>query len=367
MADMQELYTQDGARPDLAATVTLSQAVTGGYAFPKLFPIIIVNERSGPFTHAPVGATSSQGTEGRANGAALAAGELAPVEGEFSVTRLEGRAIIYATDVVGFGGIASADGAGGEDAGRRAWNKAEAKCAAQLFSAARQAAATTLADHAVVKTLQQQAKAVRKYGKAYLVMTDNAWLSFCDIPEIRERLEKSSNAVGDLAYMALSDPKVAEAVSTYMKLSGVILIDSDIVGTDYDGFVAVVGLRPEAFAGAAQAMMTAKRSATYGVGFFHIPKEANQQQPFALSSYPVKKEKCNYYDAEGWYQLKELHTEAVRVCEFAATYTERSVVVPASGAGVVVRGAKGVSKGAPAVADGGGCGEDGGKPQPGAE
>jgi len=340
MADLEEYFTQQGPRPDLAGQVVISQAVTNGYAFPKLFPIIIQSEKAGTMAHAPVGMTTQQGVEGRANSDALEDGALAPIDHPWSVSRLEGRSKIYSSDVPGFGDMAAADGFGGEDAGRKAWNKAENKAAALVFSAARIAAKTTLADHAVIRTLQQKAKAVRKYGKAYLVMTDTAWLAFCDIPEIRARLEKSSNAVGDLGYMALADPKVMQAVSTYVKFEGVILIDSEIVGNGYDNFVAVVGLRSEAFAGGGNAVMTAKRAATYGAAMFYIPKQANQEQPFAMSSFPDRIKKCSYYDAEGFYSLEELHTAAVVVCEFAASYTEFSDSAP-KGAPRAARGKAG--------------------------
>lgn len=322
---MKEIYTSKGQRPDLAGQVLLSQAVTKGYAFPKLFPIIVQTEKSGSIAHAPVGMTAEQGVEGRANGAALADGELKTIDHAWAVARLEGRAKIYASEVPGFGDIAAADAFGAEDAGRKAFNKAENKSTALVFSAARRAAATTLADHAVVKTLQQRAKAVRKYGKAYLVMTDEAWLTFCEIPEIRTRLTQSSNAVGDLAYMAMEDAKVMQAVSTYMKLAGVILIDSEIVGAGYDNYVAVVGLREEAFAGAGNAVMAVKRAATYAVAMFYIPDDANKDQPFSMASFDEPKEKCNYYDAEGFYSLDELHTSAVQVCSFAASYTEYGI------------------------------------------
>lgn len=325
MANEDVLYTQRGPRPDLAALGALSQMDLKGYGFMKLFPLIIVNEKAGTFSFAPKGLTATKGQAGRAKTDAISVETLAPVDVEYSVSALEGRAKIYTRDVPGLGGIAFADQLGGENCCRQAWNKAEATAASTVFTAGRMNAATELADHAVIKGLQQAAKSVRGYGKPYLVMSTNGFLTFCDIPEIRQKLDKSSLATGDLGFMALSDPRVAQTLSTLMMMQGVILFDSDIVGDTYDNFIAVVSLREEAFAGGMAALGVAQRAAIYGATFMYIPKGAQGDTPFMVSSSDNTDGKYNLYDAEAHYDIEEVHTGAVAVRKFAATYTEYTV------------------------------------------
>ena len=65
---------------------------------------------------------------------------------------------------------------------------------------------------------------------------------------------------------------------------GVILFDSDIVGDTYDNFISVVSLREEAFAGGMAALGVAQRAAIYGATFMYIPKGAQGDTPFMVSS-----------------------------------------------------------------------------------
>ena len=46
-------------RPDLAAIGSMSQLDVQGYAFPKIFPLLPVAEKSGTMTVAPAGLTAS--------------------------------------------------------------------------------------------------------------------------------------------------------------------------------------------------------------------------------------------------------------------------------------------------------------------
>lgn len=329
---MPDNYTQRGARPDLAELIKVSTLSQRGYAFPKLFPIAVMTERGGNFSHAPTGMTTAKGQKSRANGAAIDSSAIASETAVWTPSPLEGRTIIYEREVKGLGGIENADKFGGEDAGRKAFNQAEQDAADAFFSASRRTGATELADHQVVKKLQQAALSVRKYGKPYLVMSSNAFLAFCEIPEIRVRSYAALGGTGNLAFLALEDEQLLAALGRLIKFQGIILFDSEIIGTDYDTFIGVVGLREEAMSGGMTAVMTAKSAATYALSFFFQPDEANSDKPFAVKSADDRvATKSNVYDAEAEFCLKELHTGAVSMTKLAAAYTEYTVpTTPAS-------------------------------------
>ena len=266
-------------RPDLAAIGSISQLDVKGYAFPKIFPLMPVTEKSGTMTVAPAGLTASKGTKARANGTALSGTAISMVDVNWSVSRYEGRGKLYEDDGAAYASAEAADNAGAELSQRLAWNKVEDDAFAKVFNATRYAAATTLTDHSVVKILQQKAKSLRKYGKPTLVMTTNAWLDFCEIPEIRYRLEKLAGAANDTGFIMTDIEKVRAAVSTFMGFNDIVLFDSEIVGTSYDDCVAVIGLRPEANG---NAVSTAKSKATYGWTPVYIPEDAPADKPFDM-------------------------------------------------------------------------------------
>ena len=266
-------------RPDLAAIGSISQLDVKGYAFPKIFPLMPVTEKSGTMTVAPAGLTASKGTKARVNGTALSGTAISMVDVNWSVSRYEGRGKLYEDDGAAYASAEAADNAGAELSQRLAWNKVEDDAFAKVFNATRYAAATTLTDHSVVKILQQKAKSLRKYGKPTLVMTTNAWLDFCEIPEIRYRLEKLAGAANDTGFIMTDIEKVRAAVSTFMGFNDIVLFDSEIVGTSYDDCVAVIGLRPEANG---NAVSTAKSKATYGWTPVYIPEDAPADKPFDM-------------------------------------------------------------------------------------
>ena len=306
-------------RPDLAAIGSISQLDVKGYAFPKLFPLMPVTEKSGTMTVAPAGLTASKGTKGRANGTELGGTAISMVDVEWAAARYEGRGKLYENDGAAYASAEAADQAGAELSQRLAWNKVEDDAFKKVFTAARAAAATELANHSVVKTLQQKAKALRKYGKPTLVMTTNAWLDFCEIPEIRYRLEKLAGASNDTGFIMTDIDKVRAAVSTFMGFSDIVLFDSEIVGADYDTNIAVVGLRPDA---AGNVAATAKSKATYGWTCAYIPEDAAADKPFDMRTWYDDDNKCNVYDAEAYLGVVEAFTGAVAMCKFADAYTE---------------------------------------------
>ena len=310
---------QTGDRPDLAAIGAASQLDVKGYAFPKLFPLIMVTEKAGTFSVAPAGLTSAKGTKGRSNGTALDATTVTPVDVSWSCVRYEGRGQVYENDGAAFASADACDQAGAETAQRLAWNKVEDEAFAKVFTATRKTGATTLADHAVVKTLQQKAKALRKFGKPALVMTTNAWFSFVEIPEIRYRLEKFAGASNDVGFLATDADKVRGAVSTLLGFSDIVLFDSDLVGTTYDDVVAVVGLRD---AQGGDVLQGIKTRATYGWTTVYLPDAATGDKPFDMRSWYDDANKANVYDAEASLGVTEAFADAVEMTKFASAYTE---------------------------------------------
>ena len=316
--------TETANRPDLAAIGSMSQLDVQGYAFPKLFPLMPVTEKSGTMTVAPAGLTASKGTKNRSNGTALSGSTITPVDVSWAVYRYEGRGELYENDGSAYASVEAADNAGAEQAQRLAWNKVEDGAFAKVFTAARKAAATGLTDHHVVKLLQQKAKSLRKYGKPTLVMTTNAWLDFCEIPEIRYRLEKLAGAANDTGFIMTDIEKVRAAVSTFMGFNDIVLFDSEIVGDDYDTCIAVVGLRPEA---KTDVVTTAKSRAMYGWTPVYIPEDAAADKPFDMRSWYDNDGKRNVYDAEAFLEPVEALSGAVAMCKFAAAYTEYPTTV----------------------------------------
>ena len=312
-------------RPDLAAIGSTSQLDVQGYAFPKIFPLLPVTEKSGTMTVAPAGLTESKGTKGRQNGAALNGTTIAMVDVNWAAARFEGRGKLYEDDGAAYATAEAADQAGAELAQRLAWNKVEDEAFAKVFTANRTNAAVTLTDHHVVKLLQKQAKALRKYGKPTLVMTTNTWLDFVEIPEIRVRLEKLAGAGNDIGFIMTDFEKVRAAVSTFLSFDSIVLFDSDIVGTSHDGEIAVIGLRPEAKSGNVSAL--AKSKALYGWTPIYIPEDAPADKPFDMRAWYDDDNKCNVYDAEAFLGVVEAFSGAVVMTKLAAEYTEYPTVI----------------------------------------
>lgn len=314
-------------RPDLAAIGSTSQLDVQGYAFPKIFPLLPVTEKSGTMTVAPAGLTESKGTKGRANSASLSGTAISMVDVNWSAVRFEGRGKLYEDDGAAYATAEAADQAGAELAQRLAWNKVEDEAFAKVFTSARKGAATTLTDHSVVKILQKQAKALRKYGTPTLVMTTNTWFDFVEIPEIRVRLEKLAGASNDIGFIMTDIEKVRAAVSTFLGFGSVVLFDSDIVDTagTFDGCIAVIGLRPDAKTGNVAAI--AKSKALYGWTPVYIPEDAPADKPFDMRAWYDDDNKCNVYDAEAFLGVVEAFSSAVVMCKLADEYTEYPTVV----------------------------------------
>ena len=314
--------TRTEDRPDLALLGSISQLDVMGYAFPKLFPIIKVSEKGGTITVASANLTNSKGTKGRANGTALAGTTLTGTDTTYAAARYEGRGMLYENDGAAFDDEKAADEAGALLSQRLAWNKVEDDAFQTVFTAARKSAAAELTNQNVVKILQKNAKSLRAYGKATLVMTTNTWFDFCEIPEIRERLAAFAGVGSDVGFLLADPEKVNGAISTFLHFEGgVILFDSDIVdaGGTYDGIIMVVGLRPEA---KANTLATIKTKATYGYTAIYIPEDAaDADKPFDMRSYYSNDDKANVYDAEAYLETVEAHSGAVAATKLASEYT----------------------------------------------
>lgn len=315
---MDKFYTQRGARPDLSALFNLSTAATGGYVFPKLFPIMTPREKAGTQSYV-LAAARRKGAAGRANGAELTVIERKTAALNWTTARLEGRTGIYLSECKGYDGVEAVDQDGGEDALTACMDAAEAAAHAKVFSAARTGAAVTLANASVIKILQQQAKAVLPYGQPVLAMSFNTFLDFINIPEVRTRLEIGTLAKGDIGFQAAQSPQMRQAVSSLLTIGDIYIFDNDAVGDLADDYIAVIGVRPVE-KGKAQAEV--RRKATYGLGIFYLPDGASDDMPFTVSSFDDRDNKRNVYDAEGYYSLNELNGAAVKMLKLDAAYTE---------------------------------------------
>lgn len=320
--------TTNGSRPDLALAAKATQADMGGYAFPQLFPVLATTERAGDFSYAPANLPNSTTNvaEGRANGAALTATELKTEDFAWTTAPLEARSVIYDREVPGWGGIAQADEAGGIDCVRRAYNKVEQVAYAKTFSAARILAAVSLADQQIINLFAKAAIAVRPYGQPYLVCTTNGLLKLLQIPEVRKAMFGSFTAAQVMNMLTGTDKElILSKLSPLLSMKGIVIFDSDIVTGANDDCIAIVALRPEAFAGGVSLLNTAKARAIYGFTAVYIPTGATSDMPFGVSSTADGKDKANYYDAESRYSVNEIHTGAVKCFKMLAdiaSYTE---------------------------------------------
>lgn len=303
------MYVENMERPDLRTFAKLTQADLRGYAFSKLFPVVTVREKGGKIWVAPKNLGTAQGMKNRANGTALTGTDVKTVEVSYATDRFEGRGTIYESEMHGFADMNAACQAGAVDAGRKVLNSFEYEAAQKVFTSVRTTGCAELSDGSVLKTLQQAAKRVRGYGKAALYLSDAAFLNLCDIPEIRTRLEVGAKVTGDIGYLALNDEKVLATVSTLLGFHAIAIFDSDVVGTGYDNYVAVVAVRPEAF-GATGDMVRAlaKSRAMFGALMVYVPGDAPADEPFTLSQSADRTAKANYFDAEAFAVAKEFFT-----------------------------------------------------------
>lgn len=323
------LRTKTEDRPDLAAIGSMSQLDVKGYVFPKIFPLMPVTEKGGTITVAAAGLTSEKGVEDRSNGTTLNGGTVSTIDVDWTAVRIEGRSKMFENDASAYPTIEDADAAGAEDSQRRAWNKMEDKAFKKVFTATRKSGATSLTDHHVVKILQKTAKSLRKYGRPTLVMTYNTWEDFVEIPEIRYRLEKLAGAGNDLAFILTDVEKVRQAVSSFMHFADILIFDNEIVGNDYDGCIAVIGLRPGIDG---KVIETVKTKAVYGFAPVYIPEDAPADKPFDMRSWYDDANKANVYDSEAYLNVIEVfdadgegeNGAAVKVCKMldADEYTE---------------------------------------------
>ena len=319
--------TQTGLRPDLAEEAKLSQAEMGGYSFPKIFPVMAVKERAGTFAYAPENLPNGTGSaqEGRANGSAITSDEVKCADYNWTTARLEARTKIYDNEVKAFGGIEAADKNGGRNCVRRAYNKVEFRAYEKVFSAGRIAGATSLANNAVQSLLTKAAIAVRPFGSPYLYMTTNGLVKFLQIPEVRRMMFGTFGAQATMNLLVGDQSVLFAKLSPLLGFKGIVVAQSEIVGTTNDDAIAVIGLREEAFAGNDSLIMTAKERATYGFCVIYIPEGASTDMPFGVSSAPIEEHKMNIYDAESAYSLNELHGGAVKVFKMLADLADYSV------------------------------------------
>jgi len=322
-----EMMTQTGARPDLAEEAKATQSDMGGYAFPRLFPVLNVTERSGTFSYAPANLPNTTGSaqENRKNGDAITSDEVKTEDKDWTVGRLEARTKIYYSEVPPYGGIEAADKNGGIDCVRRAYNKIELRAYEKVFSDARLASATALADGSVLTLLAKAAIAVRPYGRPYLYMTTYGLLKFIQIPEVRAVMFGTFGPQVGMSLLIGDQAILVEKLSPLIGFKGIIVSDSDIVGTSNDDAIAVIGLREEAFSGGESVLSVAKQRATYSFGVIFIPKGASREMPFLVSSFPDGVNKVNLYDAEAHYSLNELHGSAVVAFKMLADLKDYSL------------------------------------------
>ena len=320
--------TMTGPRPDLVLAARQSQADMGGYAFTQIFPVLPTTERAGDFSHAPANLpnTTTNVEVARANGAALTASELKTSDFAWTTARLEARSVVYDNEVPGFGGIEKADSAGGIDCVRRAFNKVEVAAYSTLFTVARIAAATELADQQIVNLFSKAAIAVRPYGQPYLVCTTNGLLKLLQIPEVRKAMFGSFTAAQVMNMLTGTDKElILSKLSPLLSMKGIVIFDSDIVtSVASDDCIAIVALRPEAFKGADSLLRTAKEKAVYGFTAIYIPAGASADMPFGVSATADGTLKANFYDAESRYSVNEINAAGQKVFKMLADIADYS-------------------------------------------
>jgi hypothetical protein len=294
------LYTQNGDRPDLAASIQVNPPE--GYIAAKILPITPVMEKAGSVAYATLTADVAAQT-GRAAGAAPTAQQIANSAITFACVEAVKRGAITPDEVKQMGGIEKADVVGTKFAMRSVQNFLETDVAAHVLGGVASAAF----DPAKFKTQAQTAiNAVRRYnGKTTLIAGTKTLQAMLQGLLSSKPHENLINRIVNGNGSALSLQSMIDALKFYVGLDDVLPGDDGIWNAGANaGKFAIAKLDD------GSDPLSHKWNPVFGKTFQFLPDGTN---PWVVKSVADLTLVNNFYDAYQWFDTIVLNSAALYV------------------------------------------------------
>lgn len=291
--------TQNSRRPDLE---TLPLAGTEGYIADQIFPVFHVGQKAGKMNYQTLVAKTAA-TGNRAAGTALATTYLAKASADWAVAKKEARYGVPFDEVENYGGIESADEAGGEGAKLSVMDAIEADAVSVVFSGTG-TAVTAGGFVAAVKAAKNKIK--RYVGKTVLVLSQTAYDAICEDESVQDRvtLFTSVTPADNEQILALKKTILCMA----LEIDYILIGDDEFWGGENASKVALVKVAPADVNSHIRKAVFAKQLAYY-------PADGSR---FEIVSFPDDNDKANKYDATAYYKLQVFNTGAVALMTLSA-------------------------------------------------
>lgn len=302
-------------RPDIGVGIDIN--VIGGMATfvaRKLFPWLGTTEKGGKTTFAKD--VQATGTTNRAAGVALVGTRGAGKEVTWGCDRYEGRVCLTDDEVLGYGTIENAIVASANGAAYGAIKNIEKAAAAKVFTAANYTAALTMAADDPFSAIAKAATTVKKYGKPTLVCSEDWFIRFCGLPEVRKVLV---SLYGEKIILQVQSgiPEAVKACGIAFGVKEVLIGDDAFWSVENKtDAAAVVGLRDEA---QQNPLSTAKTHPTFGVAQILIPQGGDLAHSIEIETAYDSNTKDNITDATAMLSLTVINGEAVKLVKLPAT------------------------------------------------
>lgn len=293
------LYTQNGDRPDLAASIQVNPPE--GYIAQKILPISPVFEKAGSVAYKTLDADSAAQTA-RSAGAAPTATQISNSATTYSCAEAVKRGAITPDEVKQMGGIEKADMVGTKFAMRSVLNYYETDVCAHVLGTA----ASDTFDPAKLKTqVQDAANSIRRYsGRSTLIASTKT---------IQAMIQNIlSNSPTDGLFQRLVNGN-ADALSLAAMLNGLkfyLGIDDVLAGDDaiwnagaYQGMFAIAKLDD------GSDPLSHKWEPVLGKTFQFIPD--GSENPWVVKSVADLTLVNNFYDAYQWFDTIVLNSGAL--------------------------------------------------------
>lgn len=294
------LYTQNGDRPDLASSIVVNQPE--GYIAAKILPLSPVMEKAGSVAYATINADAAAQT-GRSAGAAPTATQIANSATTFSCAEAVKRGAITPDEVKQMGGIDKADVVGTKFAMRSVQNYLETDVCAHILGTA----ASDSFDPAKLKTdIQTAANAIRRYaGKSTLIASTKT------IQAMIQGILTNTPTDGLFARLVNGSPVALSLQSMLNGLQFYLGIDQVLAGDDaiwnagaYQGKFALAKLDD------GTDPLSHKWEPVLGKTFQFLP---DGTQPWVVKSVADLTLVNNFYDAYQWFDTIILNSGALYV------------------------------------------------------
>jgi hypothetical protein len=294
------LYTVNGDRPDLAASIIVNPPE--GYIAAKILPVSPVMEKAGSVAYKTLDADVAAQT-GRVAGAAPTITQIANSATTFSCAEAVKRGAITPDEVKQMGGIEKADAVGTKFAMRSVQNYLEADVCAHILGVA----ASASFDPAKFKTQAQTAlNAVRRYeGRSTLIAGTKTIQAMMQGILSSKPTDNLFNRIVNGNGAALSLQSMVDALKFYVGIDDVLAGDDGIWNAGaYAGHFAIAKLDD------GTDPLSHKWNPVLGKTFQFLPDGTN---PWVIKSVADLTLVNNFYDAYQWFDTVVLNAGALYV------------------------------------------------------